>query len=335
MGVVFAASIFGGVIRAFLFPNSVGWPGFEFGVGILIAGVAAGIALRQSRIGTDTQLLLERNDREGRREDRIARFFQPPITPGATALPRLALVKYVTPAEFPRKPLPMVYAGDFFVVSVLTQLLRGHLVALLTHHHSGHSAFGAPIGINDEVVVYICSPEANPELNRLFPTFDHLASQVPPQGLPAWFSTRAGDHLQIVTATGSNVHSSPRADQVYDDIAMHMSRPIQPVGIVSDVGLVARIRMNNRTNIVIAGNHQYGTWIAGEALRRMLESGVHDSAFAEVLFSDADVLLVVEGEFDDAPMSVNGTISCVQSWSRGQGATSWSDLGFLRIPPTT
>lgn len=243
-----------------------------------------------------------------------------------------------------RKPLPLVNGGDFFAANVLSRLL-GDRVRLEPCLKSD--------GVNDEKmlswkqverragrqkaspIVLVCSPEANAYVGELVPTINvDRSGWNMPQNLPIWFArSEHWKYLKLVEVNKRLQHNS-EADEVYE--RCEKEEGYQPTGRVRDSGLIARLKVNGRVFVIIAGIHQYGTWIAGDALFRLLQFGPDETKTpaedAESCFSDDEIVLMYHGEFDHDTWSVVGSsMEFDKGWRRRTGDDEWRRLGKVSV----
>jgi hypothetical protein len=111
-------------------------------------------------------------------------------------------------------------------------------------------------------------------------------------------------------------HSAERAYSKAAAGITHVTAPLPDVGVQSgscgDYGIIARFTTRptghkQRKEIYIAGVHQYGTWIAGEFIKRILygdENDVYKDA-RKYFLGDDDFIALVYGRFNIAKLTVD------------------------------
>ncbi len=75
-------------------------------------------------------------------------------------------------------------------------------------------------------------------------------------------------------------------------------------GRITDYGIFARITDKNKHFLIIAGIHQYGTWIVGDFLRRLLYQELEDEKQLTIFKSNDDFLALIKGDFASNSLTV-------------------------------
>ncbi len=98
-----------------------------------------------------------------------------------------------------------------------------------------------------------------------------------------------------------------------------------PYGKAGDYGIFARLTEGDNRYIIIAGLHQYGTWIVADYVNRVLrfnedKLGTLEAEYMRAFTSDSDFMAVIEGEFDSSSMSVESPrVYGNKLWVRSKG----------------
>ncbi len=285
------------------------------------------IAYRQDGIALRTQAYTQSLDAARNRRDRIAAFFGIDMNARDTTVP---YVVPVVPGDA-KKPLPLVNGGDFYIVNVLSRLLENRLDPHLVYDDGGEVPTPESVQSAGSPVVYLCSPRTNLVLAQLLPVFDASSGGTPPEELPAWFAEREDwDYMRISEKV--DFFRTPESDEIYKYKVSHPDH--RPSGTVECIGLLARLSIQGKRIIVLAGAHQYGTWIVGEALYRLLEEDLTSDAARRIMFSDDEVVSVYSGTFDHDTLTVRDGITCKKTWSKANDGTGWVPVTPVHVPST-
>ncbi len=215
-----------------------------------------------------------------------------------------------------RKPLPILNTGDSFGYSILAELIGSERLLPRFHEtrdlaveidHSAENPYKKEIKEGSNSQIILCSPRSNLVLDSLAPVIENETTGP----LPVWFQFKPEGsvgaekkYVQIVTKKRV-IYQSP-ADDVYHKTASdpNYTPSEEPL---EDFGIIARLTHESlhsvpmgKTVIVIAGIHQYGTWIASEFVRRNVQPTDKASnlfAFAMENSNTPDFICVVHGKF--------------------------------------
>lgn len=225
--------------------------------------------------------------------------------------------KCIFPVEYRSKPLPFINQGDFYAIHVLSSRLGEDNLDLkrITQNDT----------IEDSLlkgnVIFICAPIANPALRRLFDT-EKIKGEEDRQrlkkwpleglGIPCWFvedyrGAKKERPVRMIKISHEQINEllpSPAEDR-YEEADMLEGEKYEPEDIIlRDHGIFARITKDNNQYIIIAGIHQYGTWIIADLLNDILSGKTVDykSTFRE---SKEDFISIITGEFDNEKLTVN------------------------------
>jgi hypothetical protein len=206
----------------------------------------------------------------------------------------------VFPIEFSHKPLPLLNAGDYYALQVLSNRLGADNLL------PNPCLRGKRAKISLDNVICICAPDANPVTRDLFNPNDDM---------PCWIKSRAtkGKCLRI-KKKGSKVEllDSPsekfyvEAAGIYatkkDKSAPVLYRKFIAQKTYEDYGILARVTEGAKRYVLIAGLHQPGTWIVTAYLDDILanERGAISSIFLEAY----DFAAVIWGEFEGTSLEV-------------------------------
>ncbi|PKQ16773.1 MAG: hypothetical protein CVT67_03095 [Actinobacteria bacterium HGW-Actinobacteria-7] len=308
-------------------------------LGIAAIVVALFVAKRQAAqleqlraIGLDTRSTARKLDAEAVREEFVRHFF---------SLDEEGSRRYkcVVPVRYEQRPLPLIPAGDYNALHVLQGFLgqdRLDFWPVLMASEDGGVSAAEPLTRGD--AVYLCSPQRNPALGRLAPALDLTDDTTP--GIPAfdgidlpcWFADdyRAWEH-------GGQVPDSPtkklwicelktavssEAERAYREAAglAPGDRFDAQDALQSDSAIVLRLTdPEGIKTIVVAGIHQYGTWIASEFFCRLATD--LDFANREVFVGEGDFVAIIWGEFNSATFAVERCgVHEEHLWVRQSGA---------------
>lgn len=92
-----------------------------------------------------------------------------------------------------------------------------------------------------------------------------------------------------------------------------------------DYGILARITKDANQYFVIAGIHQYGTWIVGSLLSEFLGAR-NDFGYKSALLSDVDFIAIIWGMFDFNKLTVdNNNMGILMNniWTRTKETGEW------------
>lgn len=254
------------------------------------------------------------------------------------------IYRCVVPVRYEQRPLPLIPAGDYNALHVFQSLMGPDLLfsPVPNRQDTIQEASGEP---QRGDAIYLCSPNANSELDKLAPAIDladDRSVDVPKfdgVDLPCWFAndSRASEH-------GGRVPGEPTmklwicepqsalpsdAERAYRE-AKGLPDGV-PVGSLpdtqSDSAIVLRLTDSTRGRskaVVVAGIHQYGTWIAGEFFCRLSKDPGLE--YRDIFVADDDFIAIIWGEFNSKTFAVD---TCgVQKrylWTRQDG-------GWTRVP---
>jgi hypothetical protein len=280
--------------------------------GLIGCVVAFLIAIRQSKqldqvttIGKDTQQTAAKLNADSYRQETVQKFF----FPGKKA----HKYKCLLPVVWAGKPLPNICAGDYHALHVLQILLGRERLDLSFQDPAGKEKNQ---GSNCDAI-FLCSPQANPALQQLAPPIQIGPSALIPKfdgvELPCWFaegiSYGPGGEEAKTMKIWECILKQPIASPAEED--HRRARPgevpdhLNPV--LRDYAIVMRLTVGDRTIFVMAGIHQYGTWIAGEFLTQLtLQNKSCISADERnALMQENDILAILWGDFNTKLLSVD------------------------------
>jgi hypothetical protein len=144
-----------------------------------------------------------------------------------------------------------------------------------------------------------------------------------------------GDPMPIFPATASPVDEEYKLADALEEGTHPEIHTIKQ----TDYGVLARLTLPNfkregeniiadsdsrerRKVVVIAGIHQYGTWIAGECFKKIALGEFKE--YSEIFFGEADFMAVVRGDFETAKFQVT-SCNVEHIWhSDGERWNLWS-----------
>jgi hypothetical protein len=242
------------------------------------------------------------------------------------------------PESFKRRPLPSIYAGDYHALQVLVGLL-GQSRLRLCGISKEQDVPGAPPGGD---LIYLCAPMANLALQARYPGLDLSdagASVVLSRELqlPCWFGVRNGvKKIAIAVQDGIRELDSPAGDayRAAAELAEGV-RYIPKSDVQIDYGIVARTtdEATGAKTLIIAGIHQYGTWIAAEFFDRLCR-GKGETVYQTALKGNDDFVVIVWGEFSTAALLVGETgVHQNYVWTRRDKKSGWNHRSPEMVRP--
>lgn len=257
------------------------------------------------------------------------------------------------PVDFNQRPLPFIFSGDYHALQVLQNLLGQRLEPVpvrQTASFGGAQAISVvPAASGRNVLsedtqnggeIYLCSPQVNERLKDAAPAVELRGTSteaVAPSfkgiALPCWFANAnwfdpakkvirvhdSGLSLPLLSPSESDYEE---AKNLQPGVAYEFRQAIR-----KDLGILLRLTHQQRVHLVVAGIHQYGTWIAGEFLYRL----THDETFHSEISRGSDFVAVVWGEFDSKNFRViNCGIHDEYLWIREE--ESWRRLTSAAPP---
>lgn len=309
-------------------------------VAVLIAYRQGKIANRTLEIGMDTKSITEQFETARSLREKAGRLF--PAKSGEEARDSYKY-KIVYPVKYDSKPLPLINQGDFYAINSITIALGMDNVELQEIHDDG-----SDIGQyeSEENTIFICSPQANPALNKELPFATIVKSGVSTAELstteysckedddirkwlidvelPCWFATVVSDKPEETRKT-IQVYDKDDLDEVLDApisspadkcylLSSHKTKKVQ-CGKVKDSGIFARITRNGKIYIVVAGIHQYGTWIVAHFLNSLIRETDISPDVKQLFQGTNDFIAIIRGEFVSKTLSVD--------WSKIDGQNLW------------
>jgi len=256
------------------------------------------------------------------------------------------------PVEFSNKPLPLINQGDFYAIHIIENLIGDDRIKLHPINRLDKCDISKPN--IDKNLIFICAPHANPALNSLYPVriiksdddFKKLKEENWPLNnngfnLPCWFVEDSRDIDECATTNGKKISNSEMeiknwtsrkiwvsetqdliespTELLYQE-AFHTKNGsiyIHPEKSQQDFGILARLTINDHQLLIIAGVHQYGTWIIGGLLNNILTGLWDRKEDQSIFFSDKDFVSVIWGEFNYKKLKVERTkILTDYAWTR-------------------
>lgn len=96
-------------------------------------------------------------------------------------------------------------------------------------------------------------------------------------------------------------------------------------GNINDIGIFARINKNENRFLILAGIHQYGTWIVSEYLNKILHQETsEEEKIIEKFTGDDDFVAIINGQFESKTMKVDSCkVHCNDLWIRQGSDKRW------------
>ena len=250
----------------------------------------------------------------------VAKFFS---TAGEEAPNRY---NCVFPVSYGDRPLPAIFAGDWSTLQVLQSLMGARLQLKPLQREAAEDSHEFQELLKGNAV-YLCAPQANNALQLLAPALkcndpSSLAATCDGIELPAWFATEKGG-TKTIRIRGPAKPIESGAEPEYERAKRHsIGSQYEPSReTTTDYGIVLRLTLSSRKVVVIAGIHQYGTWIGGDFFRRLAAGESLD--YQERFLDDHDFLAIVYGEFDPIAFKVvRCNVSNAYLWTRDD--TCWN-----------
>jgi hypothetical protein len=189
--------------------------------------------------------------------------------------------------------------------------------------------------------IFLCAPQANPALKRAAAPFPWKGKSVSRHRIledievPCWFADytpHSGERsVKAIWISSNSQQLESGAEFAYQECESGQRHEL--TGSVRDYAIMLRLKLDGRGTIfVVAGIHQYGTWIAGEFLHTLSrEYHSHRNCSItpperSILLQDyCDIAAVVTGDFDEKKLIVeNPKIYDNCLWFRG--AKSWHKI---------
>lgn len=294
-----------------------------FILGVITLVVTAIIAIRQHGISRRTLTLVKAIESAKKTQKLVDQFFGPNSN-----------WQVHLPVNYHQKPLPVMAAGDYHALHVISSRLgddRTFLEFVNVSKGSDDSSSAVP---HDNNSLFLCSPLVNKALGKIYPavTEENLASGK----LPCWFQVghaQAPDWLCFRVLKDHTKHRpviSVGANEAYR-ICAELPKNTAPVDLPNQVdrAILARLGAGNRggTNgkidIIMAGIHQFGTWIVADFVDQLIR-GKQKTGQDIFLNSSYEFVAIIEGEFAPNDLRVNWSNLCGQFlWYRRSGTSQW------------
>jgi len=269
-----------------------------------------GIGEETKEIGRDTRDTARKIETDSYRHEIVRQFFH--LGKELTN----HKFKCMLPVGWHGKPLPSIHAGDYHALHVLQKLLGSESLDLSFQGSRGEERMEG----SDGDVIFLCTPQANPALSEHAPPLEigiNESPASPPQfdgiELPCWFAD------EILQAPGGGTRRTKKIWICENEGRLKSpaegeylrccegQKHVPKCSVQKDYAIVLRLTMNEtRKLFVIAGIHQYGTWIGGEFLNRLATESdkwilPHEK---NAFLQENDVMSIVWGNFDTKKLSV-------------------------------
>lgn len=228
--------------------------------------------------------------------------------------------KCVFPVVYDRRPLPSIFAGDYYALQVLQNLLGSDRLKPkpITQDPDPTTADNLYAELATGNVIYLCSPSSNPALDKLAEAVDITDRTIEHKptfsgiDLPCWFALDDGPMVggspspptkKIWVSGIEQGIISPAEDDYVRARTLPPGAVYVPLGpLQSDYGILMRLSVGGRKVIVMAGIHQYGTWIVGEFFRRI--AAQEEGEYKKIFTGNDDFAAVIWGNYDPKQFSV-------------------------------
>jgi hypothetical protein len=304
----------------------------------IIAGDTKTIVGDTQKIAKDTHKITQKLDRDTSTEEMVTQLF-------CLRKDRPELFTCLYPVRYFQGLLPLTMAGDFYALQVLQGLLHDDRLRIkgIAIDQFGKAVSPSDLAMETDII-YLCTPQTNPELCKMAPDIsikDRTASPKPRFGsveLPCWFGNRLIDEQNNLSSkviwTPEWILDSPSEDEYkaareLNPFVRHEPKISNPV----DYGIVLRITEQSHKHIVIAGIHQYGTWITAEWIKRL--ASIPEFGDRDILPMDDDFLAVIVGHFDSTYLRVlDCHIFSELFWIRQEDSWTRQPIGHKREKAT-
>jgi hypothetical protein len=234
--------------------------------------------------------------------------------------------------------LPKIVAGDYHALYILQNLVGSDKLELKPLQKGG-KAGGEELKGN---IVFLCSPQANPALYSLAPDIKigfKDSKQVDPLfdgiDLPCWFAReKNGDGdtdkcIKKIWIRGDEPLGSPVQKDYDAALNLDIGDPyLCEVGnlLKEDYGILMRLTEPTRKVVVMAGIHQYGTWIVADFFEKLvLGETVLNEKYKDRI---EDFIAIIWGRFQQDRFTVNNwAVFKDYCWKREGG--KWVKLDDL------
>ena len=264
------------------------------------------------------------------------------------------------PVKYEGKPLPVIEQGDFYATQVLTLALGlddieicevdrggskykieyGNIIYICSPQTNPALNDKIPYGIidsNNVVIGYDDNADKNVLCNDDKQTKDWLKSIK----LPCWFISDYDDKMakdghpvkKIQIFDLDDYNKDDNVKQLRDPLASRAEPWYQQakgnnvkieVPTVEDYGILARLSEPEGRIIIIAGIHQYGTWIVSEFLNRVLRNKCKNKSFIKIFERGNDFISIITGEFNGRTLKVGFTdIDRYNLWEKKDNNRWW------------
>lgn len=248
--------------------------------------------------------------------------------------------KIVYPVKYTDRPLPLINQGDFYAIHILSVALGLERIDL-KEIESEQISFDNNLTKGN--VIFICSPQANPALNSVFPYATicnqsekdmNITRQHPccsNEEVIAWFRDKVKlpcwfvDECKVqYDSTGKKELALIKKIKIYDNnddstdissqalesqaeecynAARIRHKKIECSNVV-DYGIFARITKDENQYMIISGIHQYGTWIVSDYINNILRNRKVSKAHLDIYERENDFIGIIIGEYNSKKMSV-------------------------------
>lgn len=244
------------------------------------------------------------------------------------------------PVKYVGKPLPFIDQGDFYATHILTSVLGFENVEIKEVEKDKVSDLKGDAGN----IMYLCSPQNNPSLCKIMPygiinnnkkvlslsaghywrscnTIKEIRLWLKEVGLPCWFISDYDanmygndDPIKKIQVFDLDDYKKSKTKRLPDPLTSRVedyyqnakgkNYKIEMPSIVEDYGILARLTHDKVKHVIIAGIHQYGTWIVSEFLNKVFRGEIDDDPFLDIYEANNDFIAIISGEFDGDNLKV-------------------------------
>ena len=207
------------------------------------------------------------------------------------------------PVIYDRRPLPYMAIGDYNALHIIQSLLGPKCVKLVPVEKN-------PVTVKQSTennVIFLCTPHTNSALRAIAPPLTLSSTNTPillGVEVPCWFADYEGKTVIYIAATKRHLTSPAEAEYERAAAISPGMPPEVSLDSVTDYAIILRTTTKEKKIVVVAGIHQYGTWIAGEFFRKLITPGALEP-YESIFLSDQDFAAILWGEFNQSNYSVS------------------------------
>ncbi len=236
-----------------------------------------------TKIGEDTQATTDKLGTESKIRTIVNSFFM------RTEKEVGKTYQLFFPVFHTEKPLPVINEGDYYAIHVISHFLNEKNIE--------YYPLSEKTDINKmelgNKAIFICEPNGNRFLGKWLPIMTDVDAEIP-NNLPCWFIIDPKDKTRKIKIKDFSYLLSSPADDQYILAKTKGTDYLHPTEKIIDYCIFGRITINNSQCFLISGIHQYGTWIGGKILSKVLTG---DFDYLSVFLSNDDFIGIFYGHF--------------------------------------